>query len=378
MKKFTGKSSKKTKYLFVARGPGEAGQARALADYISKKGGKILFSLHQKEYLFFLSRDKQFKIFVIENPKALKKIAEKEKPDVLLLFNSKMWGGEFSENPGFKKPKLCLAIDSNWLFNDKKYPRYPFVKWVDRYLVLFPKKIFELGLKERGGDFILQKNILKKVIPVGFMPSYEKPHQKTIAALRKKYNLGKQEKLIFSYFSGFGAGHRIFAFENLVSAVEKLVARGRKIKVLYLGPTKDLDPAKLKKDWLVKKESLPAEEYFLTLASSDLVFQHQGMVTLAQAISVQIPAICNVHILKDEDLPKIHFWEVRPFAKVGACKMFSKSTPIKKISQEINNLLFNRAAIKKMTKAQESILENGEANAFSIIKKLTAKKICEN
>jgi len=366
------------KYLFVARGPGETAQARALAKYISKKGGEILFALHQEKSLHFLSKDKEFKIFLTKEPKDLERIIDKDRPEILLFFNSKMWGKyfEFCETPLFQKVPLSLGVDSNWLFNNEKYPSYKFIEWLDRYLVLFPEKIFKLGLKENGGNFSLEKETLKRIIPVDFVPAYQKPPKKKIQEIRERYKIKKGEKFIFSYFSGFGAGHKIFAFNNLILAVERLIKKGRKIKVLYIGPTENLNPKKLKKDWLLKKEVLPAEEYFLTLSSADLIFQHQGLATLTQAIAAQVPVICNVSILGEKaSLKKIHFWEVLPFKRVGACEMFSKSTEISKITNEIEKLLFNKKEKEKMKENQKLIFESGEKRAFEIIKNLLKTKI---
>lgn len=351
------------KYLFVARGPGETGQAAALAKFIADRGGNILFCLLQEKNKFFLKGEKRFKIFLTENKEKLAKIVEKEKPEILLLFNSKIWGKEFSESPCFPKPLISIGLDSNWLFNNKAYPYYSYTKWADIFFVFFPKKIFQLGLK----NFNIEKQELKKIIPVGFIPSYKKPRLSDIKKKRKELNLQKNEKLIFSYFSGFGAGHRIWAFYNLVKAVDRMKKKGKKLKVLYIGPTEDI---KIKRQWLVLKNKMSTEEYFLTLAASDLVFQHQGMVTLAQAISCQIPVITNVSLLKNKALPKIHFFEVEPFAKTKTCLMFSKSSPIKKISKGIEDLLFNKKAIETMKKNQKAILRNGEKQALKIIKKL--------
>ena len=363
---------RKIKFLFVARGPGETSQARALAKYIVKKGEKVLFCLLQKKNLYFLSGDKEIKTFLTENPKKLKKIIEKENPDALLIFNSKTWGGinSFLEKPPFKKPPLVIGFDSNWLFNNKKYPAYQFIKWCDKYLVLFPKKIFEMGLKEKRGNFIISKKILKKIIPVGFIPSYKKPSQNRIAKIRKEYGVQKNEKLIFSYFSGFGAGHRVFAFNNLIDAVERLIKKGEKIKVLYVGATDNLDQDKVKKEWLILKKKLSSNEYFFALSASDIVFQHQGMVTLCQAISVQVPVFCNVHLLKGCPILKLHFWEVDPFKRIKVCEMFSKTTPIKKISRKIEEFLYNPVSKGKMQKKQKLIFEDGEKKSYEIIKKL--------
>lgn len=380
MKKFTMKflKRKENKYLFVSMGPGETGQARALAKYIAKRGGEVLFCVLRGKNLSFLSRDKEFKIFITENPKKLKKIIEKEKPDIVLFFNSKTWGSfkGFSENPPFKKSHLTICVDSNWLFNDKRYPAFRFIKWADKYFVLFPKKIFELGLKKNKGAFIIPRNILKKIIPIGFMPSYKKPSREKILETRKKYKIQRKEKFIFSYVSGFEAGHRVFAFNNLIDAVDRLIKKGKKIKVLYTGPTEDLDPDRLKRSWLMKKIGLSASDYFLTLASSDLVFQHQGMVTLAQAISSGVPVICNVHNLKGGPILRLHFWEVSPSKRAGVCEMFSKSTPIQKISEKIEQLLYNSRARQKMQKNQKLMLEQGEKKAFEILlKSLSSTKL---
>lgn len=370
------KSLKNIKYLFVARGPGEAGQARALAKFISQKGGKILFALQQAINLPFFLNDKEFEIFLTETPEKLKKIVEKEKPDVLLIFNSKMWGRrpEFSETIPFKHIPLVFCVDSNWLFNEERYP-YNYIKWADKYLVLFPQKVFELGLNKNGGHFTVSEELSKKIIPVGFIPAYVKPEQREIIKIRQKYNISRGEKFIFSYFSGTGAGHRIFAFNNLVSAVDTLVRKGEKIKVLYVGPIEDLRPGKLKRSWLIVKKELSGDEYFLTLASSDLVFQHQGMVTLSQAISAEIPAICNIRFSKEERLPRIHLWEVGPFERVKACKMFFKSASITEIAGTIKELLYNPESIKKMRNAQKAIFENGEQRTFDIIEKELDRKL---
>jgi len=361
MKKFIIRSYK---FCFVSRGPGETGQARALAKFLSKKGGEILFCLHQERNLFFLKDDKEFKIFLTPTPKDLKKVVEKEKPDFLFLFNSKMWDDKFKKKCPFKKPKFVFCFDSNWLFNDEKYPQYKFVKWANRYFILFPQKIFELGLKEFGGNFEIEEKMKRKLIPIGFIPSYSLLPEEKKKEIKKE--LGIKGKLIFSYFSGFGAGYRSFALENFVKALERLVKRKKEIRAIYIGPRLGI-----RKDWLIEKEGVSAKKYFEILASSDLVFMHQGMVTLAQAISCQIPVICNVSILKTE-LPKLHFWEVLPFKKVGVCEMFSKTTKIEKIVKRIEELLFNKKEIEKMKKRQKEIFEKGEEKFSKELEKICA------
>jgi hypothetical protein len=361
MKKFIIKSYK---FCFVSRGPGETGQARALAKFLSKKGGRILFCLHQERNLFFLKDDKEFKVFLTPEPKDLNKILENEKPDFLFLFNSKMWGDDFKEECPFKKPKFVFCFDSNWLFNNQKYPQYKFVKWADKYFILFPEKIFKLGLREFGGNFEIEKEMKEKLIPIGFIPSYL-PFKRE--GIKNELGIQKGEKLIFSYFSGFGAGYRSWALENFVDALDLLIKKGMKIKAIYIGPR-----LRVQRKWLIEREGVSARKYFEILASSDLVFMHQGMVTLAQSISCQIPVICNVSILKTE-LPRLHFWEVLPFKKAGVCEMFSKTTKIEKIKKRIEELLYEKKEIQKMRKKQREIFERGEERFFKEI-----QKICVN
>jgi hypothetical protein len=362
MKKFTIKSYK---FCFVSRGPGETGQARALARFLSKKGAKILFCLHQEKNLGFLKDDKDFKIFLTPRPENLKEILEKEKPEFLLLFNSKMWDENFKTKPPFEKPKFVFCFDSNWLFNSKKYPAYDYVKWAQKYFILFPEKIFKLGLKEFGGNFEIEKEAMKKIVPIGFVPSYSPLSKQKRKEKRKKLKVKENEKLIFSYFSGFGAGYREWALKNFIKALDFLTKK-RKIKAVYVGPKIEIE-----RSWLIKKEVLSAKEYFEILSSSDLIFMHQGMVTLAQGISCQIPVICNVSILKKE-MPKLHFFEVSPFKRAGVCEMFSKTTKIEKIVKKIEKLLYDKKEIEKMRKRQKEIFEKGEENFLKELEKICA------
>ena len=358
----------KQKYLFIARGPGEAGQAVALAKYCAKKDAKILFCFAKNINRFFLQDEKNIKTFLTPKPNDLFKLVRKEKPQTILFFNSKMWANELKERPKELSAIKCFGVDSNWLFNNKKYPRYPFMDWLDKYFVLFPPTIFNLGLKEKGDNFEISKDVLRRIIPVGFVPSYRSITIPAIARIRKEFKVEKNEKFVFAYFSGYGAGHRAWALENFVKAADLLIKKGRKIKAIYVGPTKGVkDIENLKRDWLLFQDKLPSGKYFLTLAGSDLVFQHQGMVTLAQAICARVPVIANVSFLKDEALPKIHFWEVEPFQKAKTCVMRAKNDSPAKIAKSIDALLYNSKVIAKMKQAQKKVLTSGESAIYSYI-----------
>ena len=234
-----------------------------------------------------------------------------------------------------------------------------------------------LGLKDCGGNFEIEESMQEKIVPVGFMPSYQKPPLSDRKKIRQFYQLNKREKLVFSYVSGFGAGYRIWVLKNLICAVDTLLKHGAHIRVIHIGPQQEMD-CTLQRDWLIYRNGLSAEEYYATLAASDLVFQHQGMVTLSQAISARIPVIANVSYLHDEGMPKIHFWEVGPFARAGVCSMLSKSSHQNIIRHTIEQLLFDKQARKRMQKNQTRVYEMGEKNAYNILEALRKKKLCEN
>jgi hypothetical protein len=371
----------KIKFLFVVMGSGEASHAYALSFYLKKRGVKnILIALLSEKILHFFRDNKN--IFLVNNPLELKKLVEREGVSAIIFFNSKTWTRkypEFKEKSIFSHSLLSFSVDSNWLFNNKKYFLLPFIEWLDYYFVIFPPKIFELGLKNKGGDFVIPKKNLKKIIPTGFVPFYSKPSKSLIKKIRRKIGILPQEKFIFSYFSGYGALHRTWAFYNFIKAMDLLTKKHQKIKAMYLGPTADLEPKMLKRKWLILKEKLSSKDFFLHLASSDLVFQHQGMATLAQVISCQIPVIANVSKQDNrKPMTRLHFWELNPFKRAGVCEVFSKTTPIKKISAKIETLLYNEKVRKTMQEKQKQISQGGEAIIWNFIKKFIEQKIKEN
>lgn len=351
-------------------GPGETAQARAVANYFFQKGYEIIFCLHQEKNLLFLGDDKGFKIFLTPTPEKLEEILKREKSDFLFLFNSKMWDTNFKNHPPFPRPKHVFCFDSNWLFNSQKYSFFDYLKWADYYFILFPKKIFQMGLKKNGGFFEIEDWLMPKILPIGFVPSYSPLTKEKRMETRKKLSVKKEEKFIFCYFSGWGATHREWAFKNFLKATQKLIDRGYKIKAFYVGPETELQKDKKYEKWLITREKLSVKEYFEILSSSDLIFMHQGMGTLAQGIACQIPIICNVSLLKGRPIPRLHFAEVSPFKKLGLCEMLTKSTNIREIAEIIKKLLYNVKERDQMMSKQKRIFQKGEENIFRKIKNL--------
>ncbi len=371
-----GKEVKRIKFLIATMGPGETIQGIALYNYLLKKGADVAFAVRMKmNCVFFKNQKQKARLYLTETPELFKAAFEKEKPDVLVLCNSKIvtYYKDFFQHPPLPKP-VTVTLDSNWLF-DKDGGWYSCADWLDRYFIIFPRKIFYSGLKKYGGNYEIPFEIMKRIDTVGFIPFFKKPSFETQLDIRKKYKIKKNQKLIFSYFSGYGAAHRGWAFDNLEKAIDVLIQKGLDIKVVYVGAKNDLSAESMKKEWLVVEEKLSIKDFYLVLASSDLVFQHQGLGTLSQAFSANIPVIANVMDLSDERHGNhAHAWELAPFVKLGLCDMFYKSAPSEEISNEIEKLLYDKKAIKKMKTTQKKYYFAGESNAYKIIKQLLKNK----
>ncbi len=353
-------------------GAGETGQAVSLANYFVQNGEKVVFCLVQKVNLPFL-RGKPFSVYHTPFPEDLKKIIISENPEAVLYFNSKIW----KNNGKFQTKRISsscrhVTVDSNWLFNEKGYPDFRYISWADRYFVNMPKSVFLLGLRRNGGGFSVPDNTLERIEATGMIPFYKKISQKKKKDIRKKLNVKEDEKLIFSYFGGFGAGHRVWAFQKLISSLKEIQKR-TKIKLVYSGLKENLNDKYFLNDWIIHKENMPSEEFFETLSSSDLVFQHQGLATLAQAICANIPVIANVGTIPGWSIPRIHIYEVEPFQKEGLCLMQKKSDLVTQSIKNISMLLFNQREREKMISCQKKHSQRGE---LYIYKKL--KKIVEN
>lgn len=355
-------------------GPGEMSQGMAFARYVLSKGGSVSFAVLRESNLLFLPGSYgRFSRMLTPTPEVLNARIIKEKPDVLVLCNSKIfsWDNYFIKNPPVPKP-LTVSIDSNWLFF-KKSP-YPALPWIDRCYINLPKRVFHLGFKEHSGHYSIDQKLLNKIKVVGLIPSHRKISSEKRKTMRKKLGLKPREKLIFLYAS-VGGLIKPEVLERLVHAVEALRAQNRLIKVVHVGDTAMLKQKKPEFNWLFSLGPATVERFYEILASSDLVFQHQGLGTLAQAISARVPAIANVKDLWDEKSPyHAHAWEVEPFMRAGACAMFYFGDPVEKIVKKMDVLLYNKDVRKRMQKKQASLYSRGEAALFEDLAKLIKDK----
>lgn len=360
--------------FIAAMGPGEISQGIAFARYALAKECTVFFAVLRKSNLPFLpAPHAHFRRVLTVTPQILNKRIREAGPDALVLCNSKIlsWDNYFIKNPPIPKPPTA-SIDSNWLFF--KTSPYPALPWVDRYYINLPKKVFNLGLKERGGHYHIDQKLLNKIKVVGLIPSYRKISLQKRKAVRKKLGLKQGEKLIFFYAS-VGGLMKPEVLERLAHSVEKLRAQDRLIKAVHVGDATFLKQNKIKNGWFFSLGSVTTDKFYEILASSDLVFQHQGLGTLAQAISAEVPVIANVCDLDKEKSPyHAHAWEVEPFMRAGACAMFYFGDPVGKIVKKMDVLLYNKDVRKRMQKKQASLYSRGETALFEDLAKLIKDK----
>ncbi len=354
------------RFLVAAMGPGEIGQGMAFAQYALRQGATVIFSVPNRNYLPLIKiPHPKFSFFVAKNSIALKKAILIKKIDVLILCNSKIFtrNDDFYKNPPEPKPPT-LSIDSNWLFG----PSSPYISipWVDKYCLNLPKPIFQLGLKKNGGHYQIPEKILKKINVVGLIPSYNPLPDREKSRIRKHYGIHKDEKLIFLYTS-IGYLTKPAVFLRAYQIVKKLREEGEKIKMIYFGDNPSIPLNTKDHQWFLLFKRTSSEYFSKVLASSDLVFQHQGLATLEQAIGAQIPVIANVKDAKDEKNPTHHrhAWEVGPFARYGACAMFFFHDSISVVMNMTEDLLFNRRRIKKMISRQRMLYTEGEVDVYN-------------
>lgn len=361
------------KIFIVAMGPGEASQGIAFAQYAIKKGADVTFTITDKKILPIVNFDlAHFKILLLKkSSKNLNNAIIRSKPDVLLLCNSKIFSsdGFYFDHPPVPKP-LTISIDSNWLFG----PNSPHksLPWVDKICINIPEKVFKLGLRKYGGHYVIPLEALKKIKVVGLLPSYPKILKSSIQKIRRKYGVSQNEKIVFFYASVASLSPSVQSnfFKKVIDAIRILREQGHEIKIINLSkiyPT----ILNVKEEWILNLNDISAQEFYKILASSDLILQHQGLGTLAQAISANIPSIANVRNLEDEESPyHAHAWEIIPFLKTGACSMLYFSASLPTIAMEIKKLLYNNKAIAKMKKQQSRLCECGERNVFEEIRRI--------
>ncbi|MCD6147920.1 hypothetical protein J7J18_00935 [bacterium] len=356
-------------------GPGETAQGVALAQTAREAGIECKFVITDivsanwvvnkgfKQIVAIGSKPKRVTRYIDQgyNPEQIVKIIEIQKPNVLILCNSKAYSWGFIKRPPKPRP-LIVSLDSNWLFGQYQDVKMP--EWIDKFLVIFPEKIFRAGLKKYGGYYEIKEKYLRKIIPVGFIPSYKKVSPETKKKIRAKYSIRKDEKLVFAYM-GTGITYRNTLLNKIFTALEILKNKGYKFKLIYTADRK------INKPWAIfAKQFLSHPDNFSkVLGSSDLVISHQGLTTLFQAIRNRVPIISNIPPKGKYHSGKYHtsFYEIKTFEKLGLCRAVFRNLPYTYLMKEVKNLFDNKKIVNEMKENQEKIFKPGEKTALEKI-----------
>lgn len=354
------------KVLLFAQGPGESCHAYGMAQYLVAQNHQIVFALGQEINRRFYDAVPFLQPIVTPDVAALRALVDRTQPTIVLLCNSKIFNHDDDFVMRRPWPMPTFGVDSNWLFEASGPVRC--LQWVDGYFALFPPAVFQLGFVENGGHFTIPAHQKARITPVGFLPSYQKPEEPIRQHIRQQLGIRDEDKLIFCYVSGHGAGLRSYVLQHLFEAVSQLRYEGYVIKVCVIGNLKLLQhhfPAAIA-DWLLFRE-MTADNFYAHLASSDLVFQHQGLATLAQAISAQIPVIAHVQEPHRFDQKWVEPGELPPLQRAGLCKLFCDTTPIEEIRLAVESLLYDQEAISTMQQAQITHFLPGEPSIYSLL-----------
>lgn len=186
--------------------------------------------------------------------------------------------------------------------------------------------------------------------------------------MRNRLGIQPHEKFIFCYISGHGALERDFVLEHLIRTVHTLHRKGQAIKVVACGKLERAQRFLTScSDWLQLRKALRGLDFYLHLASADLVFQHQGLATLAQAISAQVPVIANSEIFKHYPQPQSDVLEIMPCLHAGLCHFLYKHSPHDEIQQAVETLLYQHDVITRMQNLQKKYYTRGEAEIHAVM-----------
>ena len=343
------------KIIFAVHGLGEYAQAQAVADLLQKK----------KESVFFLTKDPLLKeiafndnFSVIEIQDHVNKTIENIEADALFLCNSHTTIAYDLVPP--KKIKKVFSIDSNWLFNNKKYNsnglhKFYTYPWIDVIYAVFSRQIYEANLIENGGYYDVDNFFKKKIYCPGFIPSGRHIDSAEKQTLREKYHINQNEKIVSTYFGN--SKFHTDAFNNMVSANVKKIKfvlneiQGEK-NINFKIQNLNTDVPDLIKNTIRFDEEL---------SISDLIIMHYGYGTLARVFHKKIPVISFIPPVESN----IHsnFYELSPCINKNAIKhlFFDKFEKVE-LKNIIIDLLDNKESVSEIIKNQNEIFVKGEEN----------------
>jgi len=352
------------KLLIITMGPGETSQGVAFGAEAIRGKHDVTFGIILESNIHFLDGLSGIKKLILDNGEKIKQEIATGQYDVVVFCNSKTFGKdkEFHTKAPKNKP-FVVSLDSNWLFNQPE--QFPFISWLDKIYLNFPQDVYENGLISGGGQYFIPKDVSDRILPIGLIPSYKPLDEVEKEKVRNQLGLQLDQKLIFTYV-GSSVTYRKDFYQKYLTVFDTLYKQFPEIKVVFLSGEEPNRP------WIHKTGGqASSDNFYKFLASADLVFQHQGLGTLEQAISAQVPVIANVLRPDEHEKTHTHAWEVEPFVRAGLCKMHYYDDETNKIIESIKSLLFSDSR-KNMIQTQKKHYSRGEETMLDDIKKLVS------
>ncbi|MFQ5568607.1 MAG: hypothetical protein ACE5G0_02965 [Rhodothermales bacterium] len=347
------------RFLIISMGPGETAQGAAFARYALAAGHDVSMGVLVPETLRFID-DLDAPKSVIRTGTEARNEIERGGFDVVVFISSKAFKSDpdFQNTPPKNRPLAC-SLDSNWLFDHPRW--FPCIQWLDTIFLNFPPRIYRYGLKEHGGFYQIPAHLKPRLMPVGLVPSYPPLEARTRAEIRHRLGVQDHHALIFSYF-GFSMTYHADFYGRYLRVMEALDAEsGGRLRVIHFGHERPQAP------WLVPVErTVGSRRYFDLLASSDLVFQHQGLGTLQQAMSAHVPAVVNVPPPR-RGVRHTLAAEVEPFARAGVCTRHFFDDPLDQVLDSMRTLLFSPESRAAMVREQKNHYSVGEKTMLQAI-----------
>jgi len=345
------------KILFVVKGLGEYSQAQPIAKIFQKNNEQISFITEDKFVKEIIINDR---FDLIEYSTNINSLLKEIKADALFLCNSHTTNIYQLERP--KNIKKIFSLDSNWLFNNKKYldlglKKFYTYEWIDHMYVVFPKSIFEANLKENKGYYDIDKFFKNKIYCPGFIPSGETYSDIQKRSIKNKFNIRDDVKVISVYF-----GNHQFHSDVYNQAVKDIEHKiGTIINELHSNNSIiDYQMIKLNGNHidLNIKDSISFDE---EIAISDLVIMHYGYGTLPKIFHKQIPVISLIPKVNNDY--HTNFYELSPCIRKNALKyLIFDEFNIRELKELILSMIFDKNLIENIKINQKKLFEKGEDN----------------
>lgn len=353
-------SGSMAKILLVCNGSAETAQAAAFSQYLIQQKHSPIFGLLKKDHAHYLASPNEetpVDMGLIDSPESYKALLASEAPDFVYLFNSQLFTNDLSflENPAHNVKTFC--VDTGWSLYGEGSRR---VTWADKNFNVLPREIFESNLEANGGHYPIEKTAYSNTEFVGLLPSYTPPPAAQKKLIRKALQVTGDKKLIFMYFGG--PSSTAFLQEHLQQIVKRLKDENIKASLMIAGASSEAQ----RKDNIVLLPPLDSRSFYEFLSCADLVLQHQGLTSLAQCISAEVPVICNTPNTRRDSNREPASWRVDPFFKQGSCERFEYKNFLSLGLDSLMDFFEFQNKVDEMKEAQRKLKAEGEKNLFDL------------